>query len=87
MFQHLIQLVTTCFFATKVLPTIIYENASNLSIISILDLSVSFTLHFIIYLRAVGVGSGVGHGEKASFGVLQFEVLIGELSYRKRKRK
>lgn len=30
-------------------------------------------------LGAVGIGSGVGHGEKSSLGVLAGEVLIGEL--------
>ena len=30
-------------------------------------------------LRSVGVGTGVGHGEQASFVVLAVEVLIGEL--------
>ncbi len=30
-------------------------------------------------LRAVGVGAGVGHGEDPRAGVLQLEVLVGEL--------
>jgi hypothetical protein len=30
-------------------------------------------------LRAVGVGAGVGHGEKTRLGVLQLEVLVLEL--------
>ena len=30
-------------------------------------------------LRAVGVGAGVGHGQDAGAGVLEVEVLVGEL--------
>jgi hypothetical protein len=30
-------------------------------------------------LRAVGVLSGVGHGEETLLGVLELEVLVGEL--------
>lgn len=30
-------------------------------------------------LRAVGVGAGVGHGQEALPGVLELEVLVGEL--------
>lgn len=30
-------------------------------------------------LRTVGVGSGVGHGQQSRLGVLELEVLIGEL--------
>ena len=31
------------------------------------------------YLRAIGVGAGVGHGQQARLVVLQVEVLVGEL--------
>ena len=30
-------------------------------------------------MRAVGVGSGVGHGEETGLGVLEVEVLVVEL--------
>ena len=31
------------------------------------------------YLGAVGAGTSVGHGEKTLLGVLELEVLVGEL--------
>ena len=42
-----------------------------------------FVLFVDSYLRSVGVGAGVGHGEEAGLGVLQFEILIGEFGWGK----
>ena len=30
-------------------------------------------------LGSIGVGAGIGHGEEEGFGVLELEVLVGEL--------
>jgi hypothetical protein len=32
-----------------------------------------------VYLRAIGAGAGVGHGEKTLLSVLELEVLVREL--------
>ena len=38
-----------------------------------------FLLKTATYLRSVGTGSGVGHGQNPGAGVLQVEVLVGEV--------